>query len=106
MLFHVGQRVVCVNVDFSREPFWRRAVRVFPRLNCVYTIRGICEDQGLIGLYLDEIVNPIAFLSGRDCEPAFFLHRFRPTRDTGIAVLNQIRLSVGQKSDRKQREPV
>src|SRR5262249_24775380 len=58
MSFHIGQRVVCVNVDFSREPTWRRAVRTFPTLNGVYTIRSICEAGDLIGFLFPQILPP------------------------------------------------
>jgi hypothetical protein len=33
MSFHVGQRVVCVCVNFSREPVWRGTIRVFANDN-------------------------------------------------------------------------
>jgi len=62
MSFHVGQQVVCVSNQFSPFPYWRAAVQTFPTLGSIYTIREICEGEGiqrgLIGFYLCEIVNP------------------------------------------------
>ena len=51
MSFEIGQRVVCVDVDFGRKPNWRSKVRLFPELHKVYTIRDICEQDGLAGLF-------------------------------------------------------
>ena len=50
MSFYVGQRVVCVDVNFSHEPLWRSCVCVFPRLNSIYTIRAMRCVNDLIGL--------------------------------------------------------
>ncbi len=106
MSFCVGQQVVCVNVDFSREPTWRRAVRAFPVLNSVYTIRSICEEDGLIGFCFHEIVNPPAHFSRGYAEPAFDSRRFRPAKKTSIEVFEKILASVDRKTERKTPERV
>ena len=65
MSFHVGQRVVCVCVNFSREPVWRGAIRVFPKLNEIYTIRSMRRVDDLIGLCFEGIVHaPLHFAEG------------------------------------------
>jgi hypothetical protein len=98
MSFHIGQQVVCVSDRFSCNPYWRSAVRTFPKLKAIYTIRDIVEgygvQQGLIGFYLYEIVNPPARLAGDDetvlSEPAFDSRHFRPVKPTGIEVFERL----------------
>jgi hypothetical protein len=91
MAFCVGQRVVCVCVNFSREPVWRGNVRLFPQLGSVYTIRSIREERDLIGLCFVEIINPPGDFGPRGfVEPAFDSRRFRPLRTTSIEVFRQL----------------
>ena len=97
MSFHVGQLVVCVNVDFSLEPTWRSAVRTYPQLNSIYTIRSICEENGLIGLYFEEFINPPARFSCGLAEPAFDSRRFRPLRRTSIEVFERLLRPIATK---------
>ena len=90
MLFHIGQQVVCISDRFSSRPYWRSTVRTFPRLGAIYTIRGICTEAGLVGLYLDEIINPLAlFACGYD-EPAFNRNNFRPLQENRSEINNRL----------------
>jgi hypothetical protein len=50
MSLHVGQQVVCINDVFSPCPYWRRAVRAWPKLHMIYTIRDMREVENLLGL--------------------------------------------------------
>jgi hypothetical protein len=104
MSFYVGQQVVCVNVDYSREPTWRRAVRAFPKLNGVYTIRSIRKAGDLVGFCFEEIVNPLALVKLRYVEPAFDSRRFRPVRKTSIAVFERLLTPVERPRDRASLE--
>jgi hypothetical protein len=106
MSFYVGQQVVCVNIDFSREPTWRAAVKTFPQMNSVYTIRSICEAGDLIGFCFHEFVNPPAHFSRGFAEPAFDSRRFRPVRRTNIEVFEKLLAPIDRKSRRKQEELV
>jgi hypothetical protein len=98
MSFHVGQQVVCVSNRFSTDEGWRRAVREFPRLNSIYTIREIREGTGsqlgLIGFCLYEIVNPLSSYrhDGETIwwEPAFDSRHFRPVKPTNIEVFKKM----------------
>jgi hypothetical protein len=92
MDFYVGQRVVCVCVNFSREPVWRSVVRVYPRLGGIYTIRSICEAGDLIGFCFEEFVNPPGHFSRGFVEPAFDSRKFRPVRTTSIEVFHKLLL--------------
>jgi hypothetical protein len=100
MLYHIGQRVVCISEEFSKAAYWREVARVLPQLKRIYTIRGICEDDGLVGFYLEEILNPKGhFRSGYD-EPAFNIKNFRPLKETSIEVFKKMLEPV--KSDAKR----
>ena len=90
MDFYVGQRVVCVCVQFSKERAWRNVVRVFPKHGAIYTIRSICEAGDLIGFCFEEFVNPPGHFSRGIVEPAFDSRRFRPVRTTSIQVFREL----------------
>jgi hypothetical protein len=100
MSFHVGQRVVCVCVNFSREPVWRGVVHTFPALGSVYTIRSICEVDDLIGFCFEEMINPPAHFSRGFAEPAFDSRRFRPVRTTNIDAFSALLAPLDAKSKR------
>jgi hypothetical protein len=94
MSFHVGQQVVCVDDRFSDHEIWRRAVRSFPKLRGVYTIREIIEDDGLFAFCFFEITNPPAPFFNGCLEPAFNSENFRPVRKTSIEVLERLLVPV------------
>lgn len=90
MSFQVGQQVVCINDRFSQEPYWRSTVRVFPRLNAIYTIREIHLAGELIGFCFYEIVHqPAQFREGLH-EPAFNSRNFRPVKKTSIEAFRKL----------------
>jgi len=60
MPFGIGQRVVCVDENFSHEPLWRSCVDALPRLNSIYLIRDMRTVHELVGLCFHEIVNASA----------------------------------------------
>jgi hypothetical protein len=95
MSFHVGQQVVCINDRFSRREVWRRAVRIYPQLNSIYTIREIFHAGGLTGFCFYEFSNPPALFDGRYLEPAFNSRNFRPVKKTSIEVLERLLAPVG-----------
>src|SRR5262249_34170156 len=71
MHFSIGQRVVCVDANFSHEPVWRSCVRAFPRRNSIYLIRDIRKVHELVGLCFEEIVNASAdFAEGTSRPPS------------------------------------
>jgi hypothetical protein len=91
-VFHVGQKVVCVN-----DQAWPRAYGYTPKLpkcGVIYTIRAIidCRAWGYDedGLLLAEIVNPkrihVTRFRPRLSEVKFRMSRFRPVRTTNIDV--------------------
>jgi len=101
MNFHVGQRIVCVCVNFSREPVWRSVVHNFPQLGLVYTIRSICTAGDLVGFCFEEIVNPPGHFSRGFAEPAFDSRRFRPVRTSTIDVFRELLVPLDAKSKRE-----
>jgi hypothetical protein len=88
-------QVICVNDDFSMDECWRWAVRTFPKVNSIYTVREIRRVHDLVGFCFYEIVNPRAlFTRGRNdlvyVEPAFHIKNFRPVRKTSIEVFEKL----------------
>lgn len=90
MSLQVGQQVVCINDDFSPCPYWRRAIRAWPRLGMVYTIRGLREVQDLLGLCFFEIVNAHAHFGEGYVEAAFNGRNFRPVKRTSIEIFERL----------------
>ena len=106
MSLSIGQQVVCVAVDFSREPTWRGAVREFPKLRGVYTIRDMRVEGELIGLCFQEIINARANFSSGYVEAAFDSRKFRPLRRPSIEVFEKLLAPVAGKKRLKVRELV
>lgn len=106
MSFSIGQQVVCVDVNFSREPTWRSAVRKFPKLRGVYTIRDMRIEGELIGLCFQEIINARANFSSGYVEAAFDSRKFRPLRRTSIEVFEKLLAPVAGKKRSRVRELV
>ena len=90
MNFQIGQQVVCVATRFSRNAYWRASVNTFPQLHGIYTIRDMCAENDLVGLYFCEIHNPRAWFRLGFVEPAFSTVNFRPVRKTSIEVFHKL----------------
>lgn len=87
-MFHVGQRVVCVDGNRgARRSSWG-SYPVYPVKGVVYTIRGFGPRSlsGAPGIYLEEIRLPQLELDIGFMEPVYASRRFRPVRDTNISV--------------------
>ena len=109
MHFDVGQRVVCVDVNFSHEPLWRGCVRAFPRLNSIYLIRDIRRVHELVGLCFHEIVNASADFAEGYVEAAFDSRRFRPVRTANVEIFKALLITdrtTNRVGSRRQRELV
>jgi hypothetical protein len=93
MMFHVGQKVVCVN-DGKRGDYRG------PKKGETYTVREIaeCPIENDCGLRLYEIVGEtVQVVTGEILEVAFRTSRFRPlierksSTSTGFEILDGIR---------------
>jgi len=100
MSFHVGQHVVCVCVNFSRESIWRGTIRVFPKLNRIYAIRSMRRVDDVTGLCFEEMVHPPSDFAEGFVEPAFDSRRFRPVRTANIDILREFLVPLNTKSKR------
>jgi hypothetical protein len=90
MSLHAGQQVVCINDVFSPCPYWRRAVRAWPKLGMIYTIRDMRTVEDLLGLCFFEIINGHAqFLEGY-VEAAFNSRNFRSAKRTSIETFERL----------------
>jgi hypothetical protein len=94
-MFHIGQRVICVDDRFVGEnrvfdpTFTERCPNV-PVKGHIYTVRDFVVPYagypGTPGILLQEIINPpCPYLEGT-FEPSFFPLHFRPQRKTEISV--------------------
>jgi hypothetical protein len=80
MIYHVGQKVICVRDDKGR---------VFPNLNVltrgtIYTIRGLVDNDGVL---LEEVILPnYPYDPWKKHEVSFAIDRFRPVKTTDISI--------------------
>lgn len=78
-MFNVGDRVMYINA--SVNSLWLGWARQLPRRGVIYTVRGVLLDPHYLtrevglGLWLEEIHNPLDLMDGR--EPTFCATLFR-----------------------------
>jgi hypothetical protein len=86
-MFHIGQRVICVDDKFVGEnrvfdPTFTSRCPNLPVRGNVYTIRAFVVPYagypGTPGILLEEIINPPCPYSEGTFEPSFFPSHFRP----------------------------
>jgi hypothetical protein len=70
--FKKGDKVLCVNDDFSNVPVAYRKIQRFPIQGQIYTIRKVFSET----VWLEEIVNDILYLDGITEEATFYKFRF------------------------------
>ncbi len=115
MAFHVGQKVVCIDANFS--PDWHTipwsttgTLAILPTQGTIYTVRGSkiwhFKDSGdQLGLYLNEVVNPPGNFKWGKMEHPFAAWRFRPVvernTEAGMAVLRKIADDASKKITEK-----
>jgi hypothetical protein len=104
MAFHVGQRVVCVDLRVRKKYLRPLSAAAWddpyemPRKGGVYTVREVFDARAHgfdhDGLLLDEVVNPvldwIAPAGPVRCEQFWLTFRFRPVRTTSIDVFTSM----------------
>lgn len=71
--FKVGEKVVCISTILPQA--YSRSV--LPEKGEMYTIRGILEKEGNVGLVLEEIVNPVQKFKNGYGEEHFGIKFFR-----------------------------
>lgn len=99
MVFHVGQKVVCINGTPAHR-FYLPSDNL-PATGAVYTVRAVVDSEGTACLLLDEIVNePRQFRDGF-CEGAFNASRFRPVKTTSIEVFHKLLAPTGKRKARQ-----
>lgn len=78
MSFKVGQKVVCIDGNFSMHPHINNHYQALPIENQIYTVRAVRPMGAEGGILLEELVNaPIYFeLYQGKLEPAFNPKRF------------------------------
>ena len=92
MTFHVGQKVVCVDVSFDgvdpRNLPGGQYTPNWPIKGEVYTVREVFRKS----IRLVEVINPKSRFAEQFGEPAFLQRRFRPivSRKTDIFALKAL----------------
>lgn len=116
MSFKVGQKVVCVNDDFTEhkknDPNFHVGLQNLPKEGVTYTVR---TSEGP-AIRLDELVNPVIPINLGDRqsplwiedEPAFHMSRFAPLLDNRDqltdSLLNDLTKDINK--DVKEYEPL
>jgi hypothetical protein len=85
MMFHVGQKVVCVDEFDFIEPD-----EVPPVKGHVYTIRGMTDKGEGLFIVLEEIVNLPRQYDEGFAEAEFDAECFRPVRTTSIEIFERM----------------
>jgi hypothetical protein len=75
--FRRGQKVICVNDEFSQDPDWRRRIQQFPKCGETYEIREIYKEGDVGGFLLAEIKNSLTQFNDGAFESAFNSKNFR-----------------------------
>ena len=80
MSFKPGQKVVCVNADFSMYPMIYEHYKALPKKNQTYTVREVRPMGAEGGILLEELKNDLVFFPhfGGKLEAAFNPNRFKP----------------------------
>ena len=94
-MFHVGQRVVCVNDAGLRIAC---DLKHMPVAGLIYTIREFKDVDGP-GFLLEEIVNDLFQYSYGMDEPYFCATRFHPVKNTSIEVFRKLLAPMPEKAD-------
>jgi hypothetical protein len=96
-MFHIGQRVVCIDDRFPGEngvfdPTFAERCPNLPVRGLIYTVRDFVVPYagypGTQGMLLEEIINPPCPYFEGTFEPSFFPSHFRPVneRATDISI--------------------
>ena len=89
-MFEIGSKVVCVDASMQAHtveelkvdvPFWIKKGQH-------YTIRGFLDVDFTVGVYLEEVVNPIKYFRvvNRTFEPSFRMDRFRALTESELEI--------------------
>lgn len=97
-MFYVGQKVVCIWDDYaSRKDMgtlqWLERTPHTPVKDLVYTVRTYEPDGGnIIGIRVNEIVNPSSTFYGSNAEPQFAPWLFLPIveKKTDISIFTKM----------------
>lgn len=80
MSFKPGQKVVCINADFSMYPMINEHYKALPKEKQTYTVREVRPMGAEGGILLEELKNNLVFFPhfGGKLEAAFNPKRFVP----------------------------
>ncbi len=93
-MFAIGQRIICVD-DALRPNTAEEILKDVPNFvkkGNKYTIRSIEDYDFLVGIRVEEVVNPAIYfkLIDRKIEPCFATWRFRLLEEDSVAVNEEV----------------
>ncbi len=88
--YYAGQRVVCIDDEWSHREEQERYGLTMPKKGTVYTVRTIgpslTTETDELYIRLAEISNPVISRHGATAEPHFNVNMFRPLAEKRIDV--------------------
>lgn len=92
-MFEIGQKIICV--DASKAPHTveelNRDCPMWVKENERYTVRAFLDSDFVVGVLLEEIVNPIRYFSliGKSQESSFATWRFRSIKEDEVSLASE-----------------
>lgn len=85
-MYRIGQKVICVDDDFSQYHYFGEQ---YPQKNCIYTVRNFSDGEHI---RLVEIINNQYPYNDGFMEVSFRATRFRPIveRKTDISIFTEM----------------
>jgi hypothetical protein len=80
-MFEIGDRVVCIDDNWEHNYF---KAKNLPIKGMIYTIRGFCTNYSILGIFFEELYNPIVYI-GRNDEASFDSDSFKKVKNTDIS---------------------
>lgn len=92
-MFEIGQQVICISDNWHYRLYQEK----MPYKGGIYTIRGFNNRMEMLGLFFEEIINPILPYDEGLEEVSFHSVSFRPVKKTSIEVFRNLLVSTPTK---------
>lgn len=95
-MFQIGDKVICVN-DY-KNPETRKELLIdmpnWVKKGEKYTVRGFLDSDFVIGVYLEEVKNPVKYfkLINKVAEGAFATWRFEKLKEDKVTIEKEIKI--------------
>jgi len=95
-MFQIGDKVICVN-DY-KNPETREELLIdmpnWVKKGEKYTVRGFLDSDFVVGVYLEEVKNPVKYfkLINKVAEGAFATWRFEKLKEDKVTIEKEIKI--------------